>query len=71
MLLDAYNKYLGMLNDMEFRNHLKGIEMHKAYGDPRFEEARENSHNFQSALNKIFIEENSKLKEFTLKYGIF
>lgn len=70
-LLDSYNRYLEMLNDEKFRNHLEKIEMKNAYGDDKFEEARENSHKFQYSLTKIFFEENSKLREFTLKYGFF
>ncbi|HMG69175.1 MAG TPA: hypothetical protein VK588_15865 [Chitinophagaceae bacterium] len=70
-LLDAYDKYLGMLNDEQFRDHLKNLLMHKAYEDPKFEEARANSHKFQNTLNKIFIGEKNKVSEFTLKYGVF
>jgi predicted nucleotidyltransferase len=70
-LLESYNTYLGILNNKDFRDHLETLEMDKAYGDPRFEEARKNSHRFQSTLSKIFIEEKNSISEFTLKYGIF
>jgi predicted nucleotidyltransferase len=70
-LLDSYNTYLEMLNDEEFRGHLENIEMSKAFGDSRFEAARKNSHDFQNTLSKIFFEEKSAIREFTLKYGFF
>jgi hypothetical protein len=69
--LNSYNKYLEMLNDEEFRKHLEDIKMSNAYGDSRFEDARKNSHDFQDTLSKIFFEEKSALKDFTLKYGFF
>ena len=70
-LLNSYNSYLAQLNNIEFREHLQNIDMHDAYGDEKFEEARGNSHDFQDALNKIFFEENTPIKDFTLKYGFF
>jgi len=70
-LLDAYNRYLEMLNNESFRKHLEDIEMTKAYGDDRFEEARTVSHQFQDALRSIFFEVPGDIREFTLKYGFF
>jgi predicted nucleotidyltransferase len=70
-LLDSYDQYLEMINDKEFRQQLNDLEMHKVYGNKFFEKARENSHNFQEALFNVFIKEESKINEFTLKYGVF
>jgi hypothetical protein len=70
-LLDAYDKYLGILNDDAFRKHLASINMRSIYGDERFEAARSISHQFQESLDQIFFHENSKLREFTVKYGLF
>ena len=69
-LLDAYNNFLGFLNDESFRDHLTKLESERAYQDKDFLIARKNSHDFQDAIRKIFIEHESKLKEFTLKYGV-
>ncbi len=70
-ILDSYENYLSMLNDKDFRDHLKNLDMHKAYGDPIFEKARVNSHKFQDALTKVFIEEDGRIRDFTLKYTVF
>ena len=70
-ILDSYDTYLKMLNDTEIRDHLTSLDMNDVYGDEIFEKARSNSHNFQNALNKIFITEGNKISDFTLKYGVF
>ncbi|MFT3703099.1 MAG: nucleotidyltransferase domain-containing protein [Agriterribacter sp.] len=70
-ILDSYNEFLAILNDEETRQYLTDLKMEEAYGDGIFETARENSHRFQKALNKIFIFDENKIQEFTLKYGIF
>ena len=70
-LFDSYDKFLGMLNDIAFREHMEKLPMDKAYGDLKFEEARQNSHQFQEALNNIFIKQETPIREFVLKYGVF
>lgn len=70
-VLESYNDYLRILNDKDQRDYLSNLKMEKAYGDSIFEAARENSHKFQDALNRVFIYEKSSIQEFTLKYGIF
>lgn len=70
-ILDSYDSYLGILNDEDYRRYLEKLEMHKAYGDAKFEAARKNSHEFQKALNVIFLTEQSEIGNFTIKYGVF
>lgn len=70
-ILDSYNQYLKILNDKEQREYLSNLKMERAYGDKVFEAARENSHKFQDALNRVFIYEKNPIQEFTLKYGVF
>jgi len=70
-ILDSYDNYLKMLNDKTARDHLKSLDMYAAYGDPIFEEARQNSHAFQGALNEIFLKDNNAISKFTIKYGVF
>jgi hypothetical protein len=69
--LDSYNSYLGTLNDEDYRKYLSDLDMHKAYSDEKFEAARQNSHKFQDALNNVFLRDESKIREFTIKYGVF
>lgn len=70
-ILHSYDQYLKILDDKDQRSYLEGLKMEDAYGNEKFEAARENSHQFQEVLNKIFLYEKSKLQEFTLKYGVF
>jgi hypothetical protein len=70
-LYSAYDQFLGLLNNNDFRNSLKNLSVSEAYGNAQFEEARKISHAFQEALTSIFLLKDSKLKEFTIKYGLF
>jgi predicted nucleotidyltransferase len=69
--LKTYDEFLGILNDGEYREHLKGLKMHEAYGDEKFEDARALSHEFQASLNNVFLDQNNIFGEFAIKYGIF
>lgn len=70
-LLSTYDKFLAMLNDDHLRGHIKDLPMKDVYKDERFLEARNNAHLFQEALDHIFFYEDTALKDFTLKYGLF
>lgn len=70
-LYDAYNKFLSMLSDDDFRISLEEMGMRDVYKKEDFIEARKISDDFQQALTGIFFEEGTLLKEFTIKYGIF
>lgn len=70
-LLDTYNNFLGMLNDDDIRDYIKRLPMEEVYKDDKFLEVRNNAHSFQKALDQIFFYEDTLLKEFTLKYGLF
>lgn len=70
-ILNSYNEFLGILNDEKKRQHLSELDMHNVYHDRQFMEARKICDEFQTALDKIFIESNSTLSKFIRKYGIF
>lgn len=70
-LLDAYDNFLGMLNDNRLREHIQSLPMEDVYNDKAFLKARENAHLFQQALDQIFFYEDTPLKQFTIKYGLF
>ncbi|HET7114955.1 MAG TPA: hypothetical protein VFI29_00590 [Hanamia sp.] len=70
-LLNTYNNFLGMLNDDDLRDYIKELPMKDVYTDEKFLKERNNAHSFQEALDKIFFYEDTPLKEFTLKYGLF
>ena len=70
-LFNSYDEFLGLLNDKEKRDELTNLEMLEVYNNKVFIESREITNRFQDALNNIFIIKDSKIKEFTLRYGIF
>ncbi len=70
-LLDAYDIFLKMLNNDSVRNHIEGLPINDVYSDSLFSEARNNAHLFQEALDNVFYYEETPLKKFTLKYGVF
>ncbi len=70
-LINPYDKFLGMLNDNPLRDYIKALPMKDVYKDERFLQARNNAHSFQEALDHIFFNEDTPLKQFILKYGLF
>ena len=70
-LFDAYDWFLGMLNDNNNREKLEKMAPKEAYGDPLFDKCREYSHQFQEAITDLFFNKDSRLKEFTVTYGVF
>lgn len=70
-LLEAYNSFLGTLNNDEERKHLDELDPAKAYDDELFKSCRDGSHRFQEALTSLFFEDNEQLKKFTITYGVF
>src|ERR1700761_22770 len=70
-LFRAYNGFLGFLLDETSRRHLESLHSNDAQADPLLAEARVFRKAFQDALNDIFLTRESKLGEFTIRYGVF
>ncbi|MEO8147225.1 MAG: nucleotidyltransferase domain-containing protein [Bacteroidia bacterium] len=70
-IFEYYDQFMGLLNDENARNHLSKLNMTKVYNDEIFMAAWKISEDFQKALTNVFINKENRLKEFTLKYGIF
>ena len=71
-ILEAYDHYLGLVNDDVKRKHLdKSVDFKKAMQDPVFAEVREISHRFGAGLQKLFFDEHNDLTKLTQKYGVF
>ncbi len=70
-LIDDYDSFLGILHDQIKRDQLSTLEMKNAYEDEVFDEARKIAISFQEKLSDIFIHDDNKLRNLTLKYGIF
>jgi len=70
-IFDAYDRFLTLMNDSEFRKHLGALKLSDANSDPCFNEIREISNRFQDGLTRLFFDDDKKLAELTRKYGIF
>jgi hypothetical protein len=70
-LFSAYNAFLTLLNDSKKRNHLKNLHYDDIPGDMVFEEVREHSREFQEGLTALFFNDNKKLRDLTIFYGVF
>lgn len=70
-ILDAYDKFLGILSDEDKRKRLKELGVEDAFGDDMFREARAIGTEFQSALTKLFFRSDPTLTDATQRYGVF
>lgn len=70
-IFDAYDEFLGILDDRNSRNRLENLEFADATEDPLFQRIRGINHGFQAGLNRLFFEDSDRLRELVHKYGIF
>lgn len=70
-ILDAYDKFLGVLADSGKRDHLKKLSADDALSDEVFKEARAIGSEFQGALTKLLFDSDAGLTEATQRYGVF
>lgn len=70
-ILSSYDRFIEILNDTEYREHLANLPLDRAKTDSRFGEIREIGHRFQDGLDRLFLKSNDRLRDLTLKYGIF
>lgn len=72
LIFDAYNQFIGLLQDKATRDHLENLPLDDALGaDPTFKVARDVAQQFQLGLNQLFFKENDRLTELTQQYGVF
>ena len=70
-ILTRYDDFLQRLDKADVRSHLGCLPARQIYRDQQFLELREISHQFQDALDEVFFNRNTNLREFTLRYGVF
>lgn len=63
--------FLGILSDPEKRIELKRLKLDNALTNEVWNEARAASHRFRPAVEDLFLKDDAKLRELTLRYGIF
>lgn len=70
-ILSPYDEFLRRLDSEEVRNHLGILPSQQVYRDEQFLELRDISHQFQGALDRVFFQADTELREFTRTYGVF
>jgi hypothetical protein len=67
----AYDRFLGVLNDPSKRKTLTTLKPEQLDTDPVYREAREISHEFQRAIQDIFLNPENEIGKLTIQYGVF
>lgn len=70
-LLNCYDAFLRKLNDATTREQLASLEPTQVYQNSVYQECHEISDDFQRILNRVFFQNESPLREFITKYGVF
>jgi hypothetical protein len=72
-MFGAYDQFLSILDDNDQRGHLNNISQPDIAADETYQRVRALGHDFQAALNAVFIDRQTcpKLHELTMTYGIF
>jgi predicted nucleotidyltransferase len=71
-LFDAYDAFLGLLNDPERRKHLEGLKPEDEGEDAAFKEARVIRRKFRFAIQEMFLGKGSPiLRKHSIEKGVF
>jgi len=70
-LFEAYDSFLGLLNDPEKRNRLDELKHEDQEADAVFREARRMRKQFRLAIQDMFLGDGSPLRQHTIEKGVF
>lgn len=70
-IMDSYDRFLQILDDKDSREQLEILKFDEARKSDLFQEVRQLSHRFQEGLTELFFGEGGRLRELTIKYGVF
>ena len=70
-LFSSYNSFLELLDDPRKRDHLKRLRPEDVPRNAVFSEVRKCSRDFQDGLTALFFNDNKKLRDLTIFYGVF
>lgn len=70
-LFDAYDDFLGLLNDPKRRNHLNELKPEDEEADVVFREARATRRKFRLAIQDMFLGSSSPLYQHSIEKGVF
>ena len=68
---DAYNWFLGMLDDPKRRKALETLSPAEAISAKEFLEARKHAERFDAELREVLFEKNKKFSRVVKQYGVF
>lgn len=71
VLFSTYDSFLEILCSTVKRDELADLTFEEAYDKAVFREVRDLGHQFQSAVDELFLNGDTKLTELTLKYAVF
>lgn len=70
-LFDAYDDFLGLLNDPDKRKHLNDLKPEEEETDGVFQEARITRKQFRLAIQDMFLGNGSPLRQHSIEKGVF
>jgi hypothetical protein len=70
-LFCSYDAFLGLLNDSDKRQHLKGLRQEEEETDEVFKEAWKTRRFFRRAIQDMFLGEVSPLRDLSIERGVF
>ena len=70
-LFDAYDAFLGMLDDEEKRGHFDALKFDEQDESPFFREARNIRQSFRLAIQEMFMGKDSPLLQHSIEKGVF
>jgi hypothetical protein len=69
---DAYDQFLGMLNDQDVRDHLENLRSDEGDSDEQYNRARKLGAQFQDGLTTLFVlDRSTAYPSLTAAYGVF
>ncbi|HEU0302344.1 MAG TPA: nucleotidyltransferase domain-containing protein [Longimicrobium sp.] len=70
-LFAAYDAFLALLNDKEWRTRMKNLSPQSADTDEDYQDVRKLGNRFQDALTEMFLIRKTPLRDLTMRYGVF
>jgi len=71
-IFESYDRFLAILDDRDKRDELEHTQSHKELRESKtWAEVRKVSQPFHEALTSLFLKDDERLTDLTMKYGVF